>query len=163
MLPSSAHKGNQGFTLTEVLIIVVVVGILAAIAAPSFLGWYNRQKVNQALTKVQGALKESQREAIKKSKSCTVTLNTNIVTGDCLVTGDRDLNGVVLRRPDTMSAISFDFKGVTGNTGTVVLALPADSVQQKCLVLAPGVGIMRTGNYSDNDRTGYSASNCDTP
>lgn len=156
----NVHKSNQGFTLPEVLIIVVIVGILAAVAVPSFLGWYSRQKVNQALTQVQGALKEAQREAIKKSKSCTVTLNANIVTGPCLVTGDRDLNGVALRRPNTMSLITFDFKGETGNTGTVVLAMP--NVQQKCLVLAPGIGLMRTGNYADSDRTGNSAGNCAT-
>lgn len=166
MLPSSAHKSNQGFTLPEVLIIVVVVGILAAIAVPSFLGWYNRQKVNQALTQVQGALKETQREAIKRSKSCTVTLNTNTVTGPCLVTGRRDLcekrdssdacikPGVELtvKSPNTLSngnQIQYSFRGNTTNGGIIILALPDNSSYQKCLVTSVGIGLVRTGSYKN--------------
>ncbi|PSO93706.1 MAG: hypothetical protein BRC46_05895 [Cyanobacteria bacterium QS_6_48_18] len=46
MLPLSVNKSNQGFTLLETATVVVVIGILAAISAPSLLGWYNRTKQN---------------------------------------------------------------------------------------------------------------------
>ena len=46
------RRNSQGFTLIETLIIVVIIGILSAIAAPSFLGMLNRNKVNNALTQV---------------------------------------------------------------------------------------------------------------
>lgn len=158
MLPSSVHKSNQGFTLPEVLIIVVIVGILAAIAVPSFLGWYNRQKVNQALTKVQGALKEAQREAIKRSKSCTVTLNTNTVTGPCLVTGDRELpSGVSMATNISGSPPStiFSYRGTVTlyDTGKVVLFVEE---YKKCLALSSPLGIMRKGKFigSTSDVTG---------
>ena len=167
MPPSSVHRGNQGFTLPEVLIIVVVIGILAAVAVPSFLGWYNRQKVNQALTKVEGALKEAQREAIKRSRSCTVTLDTNLITGDCLVTGKRDLceerdsSGTCIKpgvellveSPNSLSngnQIQYSFRGNTTNGGTIILALPDNSSYQKCLVTSVGIGLLRTGDYENN-------------
>lgn len=174
MLPISVPKRNQGFTLTEVLIIVVVVGILAAVAAPSFLGWYNRQKVNQALIEVQGALKEAQREAIKKSKGCTVTLNTNSVTGDCLVTGRRDLcekrdssgtcikPGVEIKTNLSGNKISFSFKGNTTSGGTTILYMPDGSTSEmKCLAVSNGIGIMRTGDYSGSTNT-INGDNCET-
>ena len=36
------HAGEAGFTLTEILVVILVVGILAAIAIPSFLGQRGR-------------------------------------------------------------------------------------------------------------------------
>lgn len=164
MLPSSAHKGDQGFTLPEVLIIVVVVGILAAIAVPSFLGWYNRQKVNQALTQVQGALKEAQREAIKKSKSCEINIPTGsnqTIASDCFVTGSRTLDGVSIRRSKNPSwTVTYDFKGRTkdiANAGTIFFSVPNNSMPEKCLVISQGIGIMRTGTFDNS-----SSANCKT-
>ncbi|PSO79590.1 MAG: hypothetical protein BRC41_18775 [Cyanobacteria bacterium QH_9_48_43] len=65
MLPLSVNKSNQGFTLLETATVVVVIGILAAISAPSLLGWYNRTKVDSALNEVRGALQQAQREAMR--------------------------------------------------------------------------------------------------
>jgi len=74
MLLSNVRKTNQGFTLIELLIILLIVGILSAFAGPSFLGLLNRGKVNNAVAQVQGALQEAQREAIRKSRNCTVVM-----------------------------------------------------------------------------------------
>lgn len=150
MLLSTARKSNKGFTLIEMLIIVAVIGILAAISAPSFLAWLNRKKVEDSLVQVQGALKVAQREAIRKSTTCTVTLSTSSVTSPCLVTGDRTLpTGVELSTDISLSKITYSFRGNTANGGTTVLRMPDGSTsEQRCLVTSVGVGLMRTGNYS---------------
>lgn len=157
MLPSSVHRSDQGFTLIESLIIVLVIGILAAIAAPSFLATLNRSRVNDALAAVEGALKEAQREAVKRSTNCEVTLGTNSVTGPCLVTGTRTLNNVNLR--SSASTVEFSFKGNTTSGNTIVLSNPDSSINQKCLAVAIGIGIMRTGKYQDN-ATGTDPDKC---
>lgn len=92
--PFQYYKNNQrGFTLIELPIIVAVIAILLAIGAPSFLAFLNRAKIVDAIGKVQGALKKAQTEAIRKSKSCSVALNTadGKLSSPCLVTGDRVL------------------------------------------------------------------------
>ncbi len=163
MLPYNARINNQGFTLIETTIIVVIVGILSAIAAPSFLGMLNRNKVNDALVQVRGALQEAQREAIRRSKSCTITLDTinNKVTAPCLVTGDRKLESVAIRSSN--SSITFNFKGNVGIGGgsTIVIASSNNSTtKQKCLAIASGIGIMRTGDYHQTDTTGTDSNKC---
>lgn len=43
-------RRNGGFTLTELMIIVVIIGILATLATPSFVGYIQRSRVTEAST-----------------------------------------------------------------------------------------------------------------
>jgi len=45
--------GNKGFTLMEVMMAVVIVGILAAIAIPSYTGYITRTRRADAITALQ--------------------------------------------------------------------------------------------------------------
>lgn len=155
MLLFNAPKSIQGFTLIEMLVIVVIIGIMSAISVPSFLASLNRSKVNDGVAKVRGALQEAQREAIRKSRTCTVTFTTSSITGPCLVTGTRTLKDEVLLATNiTGSQATFSFRGNSSMTlpsgvgfGKVVVYLSDGSGQKKCLAIANNIGIMRTGNY----------------
>ena len=70
---SKLSANNSGFTLIEVLVVIAMVGILSAIAAPSWLGFVARQKLNKANDTVFAALQEAQREAKNKKVSYSVS------------------------------------------------------------------------------------------
>lgn len=70
-----ASAQNAGFTLIELIVATVIIGILAAISAPGMLAWYSNTKVNVALNQVRGTLKQAQRKAIQKSKPCMVEID----------------------------------------------------------------------------------------
>lgn len=147
-----------GFTLIEMLVGIVMAGILAAIMAPSFVGMYARSRVNQSVLSVQGALLEGQRQAMRTSTPCNLTLNTtsSAVTGSCLATSSRPLNRVAMRASAT--AMRFDIKGAVAHTDgsamsqpvTVVISAPNTSLQ-RCLVMSVPLGLIRTGFYSGSD------------
>ena len=67
----------RGFTLIETMIILAVVGILSAVAAPSFASLLDSIKVDQAVTNVQNILQDTQRQAIRTSQVCAVQIPKN--------------------------------------------------------------------------------------
>lgn len=84
---------ETGFTLAEKMVIGAIIGIAATASAPSIMATMNRAKVKQTMAEVRTALNETQREAIKGNKICTLTLNfvEGKITGPCLKSGDRIL------------------------------------------------------------------------
>lgn len=59
----------------ELLIIIIIVGVLAAIAAPSWLTFINRQRLNAVRGEVYQTLQTAQSEAKKNKLSRTVTFS----------------------------------------------------------------------------------------
>jgi prepilin-type N-terminal cleavage/methylation domain-containing protein len=70
---TASRKGDGGFTLLEVLIVVFIVGIFASIAAPSWLAFINRQRVRTLNDRVLQSLRLAQSEAKRTKRDITVT------------------------------------------------------------------------------------------
>ena len=145
---------DQGFTLLEILIVTIIVGILGAIATPSFLAMNNRAKVNDAVNTVKGALQEAQRQAMRKGMQCSITLNTtnNTITSTngCLVTGDRTLPTGVTMSSSGGNTISYGMRGNTTTQTTIRIYFADGTGTQKCLALSMPLGVIRTGTYQSN-------------
>jgi type IV fimbrial biogenesis protein FimT len=69
---SVARRPLVGFTLVELLVVVTVVAILAAIAVPSFTQMIARARVGSAVSTLQAALLKARSEALKRN--CSITL-----------------------------------------------------------------------------------------
>jgi prepilin-type N-terminal cleavage/methylation domain-containing protein len=160
----NARKSNSGFTLIEMLVVVIIVGVIAAIAAPNFLGMLNRNRVNDAAQQVEGALKEAQRQAMRRGKQCSITVDAtnksifNPATNGCLLS-TRVLNDSIqlnFSRTGTPPTITFSGKGnITINdadaalrTPVLVVSMANGTNHRKCVVLEGVLGTLRSGDYS---------------
>jgi type IV fimbrial biogenesis protein FimT len=73
-LPQRA-RASAGFTLTELLIVVAIMGIVAAIAAPNMADMIRTQRLRTASFDIFAALSLARSEAIKRNVSVTITPN----------------------------------------------------------------------------------------
>lgn len=67
----------SGFSLLEVVVVVVMIGILSAIAAPSWLSFSKRQKINKVNDVIVSAIQEAQGEAKRRKLGYSVSFITD--------------------------------------------------------------------------------------
>lgn len=63
---------HKGFTLVEIMIVVAIIGILAAVSTPGFLNWLPNHRLNSAAMDVYSTLQKARLYAIKSSTTVRV-------------------------------------------------------------------------------------------
>lgn len=58
-----SHSSTAGFTMIELMVVVAIVGMLAAMAGVSYMGWMARMRVNKAQDVALQAIREAQSTA----------------------------------------------------------------------------------------------------
>lgn len=100
---ATQKKDLSGFTLIELMVTVAVLGILSAIALPSFSGLLASSRVNSAATDLWAAMQFARSEAVKRNETVTVCPSTN-ETG-CAAAGTSFASGWIVRPgPATLPA-----------------------------------------------------------
>lgn len=101
----SIHVTQSGFTLIEVLLVVVLVGILAAITAPSWLAFLNRQRVGAVRSDLLTTLANIQEEAKQKRSYQTVWID---VANDTprIFSGGNNANNIEVLTPQDLGGDS---------------------------------------------------------
>lgn len=165
---------NKGFTLIEMLTVVIIVGVLSSIAAPNFLGLLNQNRVKQGLADVEGAIKESQRLSIRRGKACQIRFtsggtgnryavvqvrpdNAGVSFSGCLLS-NRQLpsgvtlslvagGGVVAVNSTNVADLGFSGKGYPNIEGIMVVSHP-NTDAQKCIQIEGLLGNILTGDFN---------------
>ncbi|MEQ8538537.1 MAG: prepilin-type N-terminal cleavage/methylation domain-containing protein [Coleofasciculus sp. D1-CHI-01] len=73
---ASQAPDDPGFTLLEIIVVVLIIAILSAIAAPGWLAFVNRQRVSKVNDVLFSAMQDAQQEAKLDNLSYSVSVRT---------------------------------------------------------------------------------------
>ena len=156
---------NTGITLLELVIVIAILGILAAIAVPSYERLIERNRLKEAVEGLKSDLQFARTEAIKRSSDLRVTLvaatwcygiddgNTACAcgtAGDCAIKAvdGSQFQGISL---DANNNVTFSFRRGTANaTGSTL-----SSANYQARVVVSDVGRVRI--CTPSGATGLSA------
>lgn len=99
---------RRGFTLVETALVVVVMGLMLAIAAPRFTAMRNGLRLDTAAYQLAGDLRRAQVEAIKRNQTIVVAKTDDSTYSITNIGNRRFETGVVFGAPAmTVSLASF--------------------------------------------------------
>ncbi len=123
-----SKRSDSGFTLIEALIVVVLAGILAAIAAPGWVSFTNQRRANRATDQILQTIRQAQSDAKRVRRDKTVVFDPDAEIPTVAV------DGIVTELGEG------DFK--PGMAGLQVVDAGGNTVNQ--LVLDPSGGLDAT-------------------
>ena len=109
-------KNNSGFSLVELMTVLVIIGITVSISMPSFLKWRQNQQLNTAARGVQSIIQSMRLQSLKESAVTQIQFNEPI--NDYVTTiFIRSENGPVNKIESYHLPAGIQFQKITFNKG----------------------------------------------
>jgi prepilin-type N-terminal cleavage/methylation domain-containing protein len=153
---SITRKSTSGFTLIEMLAVVIIIGVLFGIAAPSWLSFTNSRRLGNSQDQIVLAIRRAQTEALRTRRPQTMSINTTVDPPALTVKGETERLGygsypanrqiVQLTSSVTPAQVAFDERGnlVEGTTLPIVFTLTTPVTGGKrCVVVQTLLGAVR--------------------
>jgi prepilin-type N-terminal cleavage/methylation domain-containing protein len=143
-------QNERGFTIIELLIGIMIVGILAAFSAPQFTGLLRSYRLNGATKVVWGDLHKARMTAIKENRAIRVNFTPNtsysivrVSTGEVVFTRDLAAEYPEITVSINNNPMTFGSTGTAGfGSATVTIQGPVGT--KTFTILTTG----RIGNFS---------------
>ncbi len=117
----------RGFSLAEILVAIGIFAILAAIAAPQFVAFRPKNRLNGAARQIYSELMWARSKAVNDNSSYVVTFPTNQtmqIAGSTTKTVNIQTEYSDVTLTSTASTITFSSRGTTDVAPTITLTNP---------------------------------------
>jgi len=172
----SLSLSHSGFTLLENLIIVLMIGIFSAIAAPSWLGFINHNHLTTSIDRIYWAMQTTREEAKRSKETWQISFrdqNNTVqwaihrrddtpteaqwITLDQNVQIDSTETTLYQNQTTKIWRMQFDYKGrANGQLGRVTLSLRNGSQAKRCVFVSTLLGTLRKAQNNPKPEGGKS-------
>lgn len=125
MLKKRREDGEEGFTLIELMVVVLIIAILIAIAIPTFLGAQDRARDRAAQSDLRNALTAAKTVAVDYEGIFTKD-GTAAIDASAMETAEPALNFGI--SPDDATAVSFITVAVSNGSLAAAAGTPVNGV-----------------------------------
>ncbi|MDI9240790.1 GspH/FimT family pseudopilin [Lysobacter sp. LF1] len=120
------QAANRGFSLVELLVVLVVLGIVMAIAVPSFTSMINRNKLSASANELVAGMQIAKSEAVRRNGRVVVCPSTDNAScsgsnwANLIIFADNDADGSVDSGEELIRAIQVTTGELTVTSSTNV-------------------------------------------
>ncbi len=73
-------KNRKGFTLTEIVVALSILGIMTAISVPSYISWLPKHRLQTSVRQIYDDMNLAKIRAVKDNTNACITFNTRTAT-----------------------------------------------------------------------------------
>ncbi|ATX82595.1 MSHA pilin protein MshA [Mariprofundus ferrinatatus] len=82
-----SFSGQYGFSLLEMIIVIVIVGVMSSVAIPAFSSWKEKQSVRSASQSLLSHMKQARVQAVAENRSVSLSFTSTGYTYDADLSG----------------------------------------------------------------------------
>lgn len=158
---SLKSSSSEGFTLIEVLVVVIMIAALFAIGTPSWLSFINNRRANTTRDEILSALRQAQTEATRSRRPQTMSLNpaadppTITIRNQTVPLGNGSLTRGMISVQTTIpdNTIRFNSNGALATSMvtpiTITVSAPANGNVKRCVIVESLLGAVRTASRGE--------------